>query len=308
MAEAANNQAELARLELARLRGIVLEAYPELAASRFTLSSAGWDSVALDVDDRLIFRFPRRPDVETSLRREAAILARVRRATSVRVPDLHLHEAPCTFTVHEKIPGGHLLAAEYNLLKNGARRRLAAELAILFAELHQLDPREMQALGAPVWPGWPAQQHLEQALPILPAHLHGWAKQATKDWLALPPDPHGQTFGFFDAHGWNMAFDHDAQKLNGVYDFGDARIAGVHHEFMHICITSADLARLTAVEYAFLTGRVIDLRRVDLGVSVLLLGELQAAHPDENGPGDARLPAVADWAAGGIAPDLRTAA
>ncbi len=40
-------------------------------------------------------------------------------------------------------------------------------------------------------------------------------------------------FGYFDGHGWNMAFDHEQGVLNGVYDFADAAIGPRSREFVY---------------------------------------------------------------------------
>lgn len=37
----------------------ILAGFPELAGATFSLATAGWHSIAVDVDDRLIFKFPR---------------------------------------------------------------------------------------------------------------------------------------------------------------------------------------------------------------------------------------------------------
>ena len=45
---------------------------------------------------------------------------------------------------------------------------------------------------------------------------------------AMPPDPLGTVYGFFDGHGWNMAFDHARGRLNGIFDFGDSGFGPLH--------------------------------------------------------------------------------
>ena len=48
-----------AGMDLDALRSILTDAFPELSGSEFIIHTAGWDCVAVDVDDRLIFKFPR---------------------------------------------------------------------------------------------------------------------------------------------------------------------------------------------------------------------------------------------------------
>src|SRR5690606_118402 len=105
--------------------------------------------------------------------------------------------------------GEHLLTAQYERLPPGARERLAADVALFFSELHALDHAAMRGAGAgPIGSWLPPGDILRQAWPLLPQALHGVATRTVEAWRDLPPDPRGATYGHFDSHGWNMAFDH----------------------------------------------------------------------------------------------------
>ncbi len=75
-------------------------------------------------------------------------------------------------------------------------------------------------------------------------------------------------FGYFDGHGWNMAFDHEQGVLNGVYDFADAAIGPVSREFTYSNLTAPDLTNRMIPIYEALSGRRIDRRTVALRTSV----------------------------------------
>ena len=59
-------------------------------------------------------------------------------------------------------------------------------------------------------------------------------------FAALPADD--EITGYFDGHGWNMAFDHEHGVLNGVYDFADGGIGPRHQEFCYANFVSPDLS------------------------------------------------------------------
>ena len=103
-------------------------------------------------------------------------------------------------------------------------------------------------------------------------------------WRDLPPDPHGVTYGFFDGHGWNMAFDHSAHRLNGVYDFADSGFGALQQDFIYSNFVARDLTERTISAYETLTGRSIDRERVELLSGVLRLTELAevAQEPDRH--------------------------
>lgn len=98
-----------------------------------------------------------------------------------------------------------------------------------YAELHRLPPARMRAVGAlPVRPWESPAAMRRRALPLLPAAWRERAERLVREYAKLPADPLGSIFGFFDGHGWNMAFDSEAGRLNGVYDFADAGIGPLH--------------------------------------------------------------------------------
>lgn len=281
---------------LEALRAIIVEQFPKHAGARFTLLSEGWDSVAVDMDDRVIFKFPRHPRGEAALRREVAILGAVGGAVSMSVPSLTLFETPQTFSRHDKIRGEHLVTAQYENLDKTARQALGEALGQFYAELHTIDPAVAAAAGAqPVETWLEADDILRLTAPVLPPDLVPFARKTMDRWRDLEPDPYGAIYGFFDGHGWNMAFDHESARLNGVYDFADSGIGPLHQEFIYSNLISADLTERIIASYEVLTGRTIDRERVDLLTATHRLWELavEAHLPDHV---DALVAAAAAWA------------
>jgi hypothetical protein len=253
----------------------IVTSFPDLAPSSFVLEATGWDSVAIDVDDRLIFKFPRHPEAQTALLREASLLAAIRPHLSLVVPNLRIIPGTPLFSMHEKLPGKHLVSADYDLLPEVVREQLASKLGRFYAELHRLSITQMQNAGAmPIKP-WQVPEAIRlQALPLLPSDLRIIAAQAITAFEALPPDPYGTTYGFFDGHDWNMAFDEVQQQLNGVYDFADSGIGSLHQEFIYSNFISPDLTERIITCYEAITMRQIDRQRVILLTGVHRLSEL----------------------------------
>ena len=252
--------------------------------------------MAVDVDDRLIFKFPRHADGEAGLRLEARILQLVADSVTMPVPRLTLFDHPRLFSRHDKIPGEHLLTAEYEVLDAPDKQDLAERMGQFHAELHAIELAAARHAGAEPLPPWSdAEQILQRAWPVLPESLRGFAERTMAQWAALAPDPHGARYGFFDGHGWNMAFDHERRRLNGVYDFGDSGIGPLHQEFIYSSLISPDLtARIIAV-YERHTGLPIDRDRVAVLTGTHRLWELaEEAHLPEHVPD--LVASVADWA------------
>lgn len=266
--------------DITHFRSIITRVLPELADATFRPLTMGWHSIAIDVGDRLIFKFPRHAEAELALRREAGILAAVRPRIAMRVPELELFEAPRLFSCHEKIPGEHLLAEDYQRLPATAREHLAEELALFYAQLHDLDADLMSQAGAAAILPWQSADAIRsKALPLLPSG-HRICERTISAYESMSPDPLGTTYGFFDGHGWNMAFDHVQERINGVYDFADSGFGPVHQDFVYASFSSLQLMYMIAERYAGTTGRLVDLERIGVLAGMHRLSELAELADD----------------------------
>ncbi len=279
----------------AHLRDAILKEFPELAAARLEVLGEGWDSTAIDADDELVFKFPRHEIARAALVKEAALLAVVRPALTMPVPDLCLHDGPPLFSSHQKIHGQHLLSADYAALPEVARERLAAAIAQFYAELHLLPVDRMTTAGAtPIVPWQSPAAMRSAALPALPVELRHAAAEIISAYERLPADPLGMVYGFFDGHGWNMAFDHSAQRLNGIYDFADSGLGSRHQEFVYTNLISPDLTERVVRAYEVHTGLPLDRRRIAILTGAHRFSELaELAHDTTHAP--AMVQAAVEW-------------
>lgn len=285
-------------LSLEQLRDIIVAAYPETRKGRFRLMTQGWDSVAVDVDDRLIFKFPREAHAEAALLMEARLLEVIRPAVDMPVPELTMHETPRIFSRHVKLAGEHLLTEHYDALGEADRQRLADRLGLFYAQLHAIDPALLRAAGAgPVESIATAEEIAPHALPLLPDHLRPLAERTLTAWAELPSDPYGQIYGYFDGHGWNMAFDHASATLNGVYDFADSGFGPLHQEFIYSSFISPELTERIVGRYETETGKRLDRERIHLTTGAHRLWELaqEAGNPETHAT---MIASVGAWAAG----------
>jgi aminoglycoside phosphotransferase (APT) family kinase protein len=259
-------------------RAAIVAVRPDLANLPMVLHARGWDSDAVEVAG-WIFKFPKRPEAIERLRLEARTLALVRPRVPLNVPDLRLHKAPLLFSEHRMIPGTIIETRDYDVLTERQKQAMAARLAGFYAALHAIPVAEASAIGVGPKPGWPPA---EVVLPLLaerlPAELHDYARRAFAAYAALPSED--EIFGYFDGHGWNMAFDHERGVLNGVYDFADAGIGPRSREFTYSNLTSDDLTIRIVAAYNKITGRRIDLRTVAIRTAVQTLAELAEADSD----------------------------
>jgi hypothetical protein len=260
--------------DLARYRALIISRLPQLAGAQFVTVAAGWDSVALE-HDGLIFKFARNERARERLRREVALLTHLRPRITMPLPQPVLFDGEEPFTEHRRIPGEKLLADDYLMLGEGARNALATRMAQLYAELHQLPLARMQQVGAVAVDPWMSpQQILDQALPRLPRGYKGWARKVVAAYRRLSIAGDELVYGYFDGHGWNMAFDFTTGTLNGVYDFADSGFGSRHRDLSYSNWISADLTLRIIARYEELTHRRVDRDMVMLYTSALRLAEL----------------------------------
>lgn len=155
----------------------------------------------------------------------------------------------------------------------------------------------MAAAGAGPVEEWGTTEEIgAEALPALTPELRPMAEHVLSAYDRLPAEPHEAIYGFFDGHGWNMAFDHDRQRLNGIYDFADSSIGPLHQEFVYSSFVSPDLTTRLVSAYEELTGLALDPRRITILTGMHRLWELaELADDPEHRPTMVR--SFADWVA-----------
>lgn len=137
-------------ISVSELEELINRQFPSLAPSRAVLLGTGWDNWAYCVNDRYVFRFPRRqiavPLIEREVRLMAFIAARVRLAVPVplyvgRADSLY----PWPFAGHELIPGRTACVADLN---ESQRSQIAPVLAEFLRSLHSIPAELALAQGA----------------------------------------------------------------------------------------------------------------------------------------------------------------
>lgn len=266
----------------AAYRAAILAVRPDLAAAPMVAHTAGWDSLGVEAGDYL-FKFPKTPIAESRLRREVKYLDLIRPRVPLRIPELRIHDQPLTFSEHRMIPGRILVTKEYDVLSELQRELMAAELGRFYAALHAIPVAEAKAAGAIQIPDWPDDDMIiRHAAPVIPPDLHGWMLKVLAAYAGMRHDTDLVT-GYFDGHGWNMAFDHVHGVLNGVYDFADGGVGPRQREFCYGNLISPDLTTRTIAHYEAITGRTIDRRTVMLHTAVQKLSEAQDFGDDASG-------------------------
>ncbi len=134
-------------------RQVIEVSVPRLRVETCKLHLSGWDSVALEVNDALIFRFPRpnRPDVEEQLEKERALLPELANVLPLPIPQFaYIGDAPSgsgrRFVGYRKIDGVELRGDDLTMIEI---EPIAHQLAEFLSRLHAFPVERAVQLGLP---------------------------------------------------------------------------------------------------------------------------------------------------------------
>ncbi len=219
-------------LDAALVQRLIAGQFPAIELKRLRRLAEGWDNSVWLVDERWVFRFPRRSLAVAGVRREMALLNRLAPLLPLPIPEpVHLGRPadgyPWPFFGSPAIPGREIADAA---LSDASRAALAGLLATFLRTLHsdelahRLDPRHELATDpfgrADMRRRVPAALERLEEVELLglwrrPASLDGWL-HAARD---LPDRPnscvvHG------DLHLRHVLVD-ACGRPTGVIDWGD---------------------------------------------------------------------------------------
>jgi len=203
-------------------------AYPRLQFDRARLDLDGLVNDVVILDEAWVFRFPKDDWAREVLQHEARVLALARRRVSLPLPELELHPS---FAAYRMIPGRALFREDIFSRSEPEQEALAEVLGTFLRELHSISAAE--AAQYEIGPSGAARTldhwrelytRVEQELfPLLMAHQRQWVRRrfapVLEGELSLEHTPvlvHG------DLGQYHLLYDPQANRLNGVIDFGTA--------------------------------------------------------------------------------------
>ncbi|MCF3935751.1 phosphotransferase [Acuticoccus sp. M5D2P5] len=233
---------------------------PDLDGLARTVCPDGWDSLAIEVAG-VIFRFPRSEGAGARLLTEPPALDFLAPHVALAVPRVRIHTSPVLFSEHDKIDGAPIDPGAYARLDAPSRDRLAEDLAAFYRAAHTLSTEAALAAGVARVRIWPSYEAIAVAVrPHLSPDLMAYAR-ATLD-RAATYGPDTAVVGHFDTHGWNMAYDHAAGRLAGLFDFAGAGVGDLHRDLSYPAFVHPDLVARIVARYRAIGPHPVDLTRI----------------------------------------------
>jgi aminoglycoside 2''-phosphotransferase len=129
---------------------LITRHYPQLPVYKATPIQTGWDSFVLEIDNRYMFRFPRRLEVKPNIEKELCLLPELEKNLPLAVPHFEFiwwddPQPENCFVGYQKIPGTPLTKP---LLESKLVRR---QLSEFLSSLHAFPPWRAASLRVPVF-------------------------------------------------------------------------------------------------------------------------------------------------------------
>lgn len=231
-------------MDVAVYKEIIEAAFPALHVETCKLHAGGWDSVALEVNDALIFRFPRpnRPDVEEQLEKERALLPELAKALPLPIPQFaYIGDGPQgsgrRFVGYRKINGVELRDGDLAAAQSGP---VAQQLGAFLSCLHRFPVERaiqlgLEAVSADDWRRNYQARYERVCAGVLPLLGEPARARAAALWEGfLTNEAH---FAFRpvlihrDLNGDHILYDAARGRIAGIIDWGDMSIGDPAMDF-----------------------------------------------------------------------------
>lgn len=283
--DTANTKAVIKQYDKKAISEVLNREIPDLLINSINIIETGWEHLVAEVNEDLIFRFPRERRAVANLEREKKLLDYLKNHISLPIPDYRYFGTDIAFVGYRKIPGVHLNQQLYAGLDVDVRLNIANTLAHFFTQLHHSVSKE-RALQMGYAKIIRPLEEIESSLrsPAVPVYIEKMIQEAIVYAKKDLSKEQNLVFIHQDVNGDNSAFNPTTEQITGIFDFSDTGIAPYSWDFAELFFIDPELANLTAEIYAKmnnvpspLIGGAADyiLRKATLIVEARKKGDLQ---------------------------------
>ncbi len=236
-------------------KAVVLEKFPEFNGSFLLGDSSGWDNFAVYVDNKYIFRFPKREDALRQIKQEVEVLNNIQHKlpNDIQVPHYLASELQrdYPFVYYKMIQGIPLSLELYQKLSDSEKDQLAQNIATFLNILHGAESTSCSSLRKV-----DAQSHYRDLYQQITKKCFKYlnAQERTKSEYLFANyfnHPEWRRFEPTVVHG-DLSENHILLSRNGigVIDFGDTSIFDPAIDLSWFYIFDEDLFRNVLSRYS----------------------------------------------------------
>lgn len=259
------------KFDLRTVRDVIAGDFPDVKIESIKLIENGWDNVVAEINKLFIFRFPKNFDgseyrgIGKNFDREIKILNFLNGKISLAIPKIEFIGKTFAYTGYKKIPGDDLTQEVFGSLNEKQKEKLIFDLANFLREIHNaIGIEEARAMGVDDANPMFYFDLIKDKLPrkINDPRVFDFIDRMCGECEEMTKEKTETVFLYNDLHTENMAFDAEAKKLNGIFDFGDTMIGDINMDFSPLYRFDPYFMKAVAENYQKLTNRTLNLRRM----------------------------------------------
>lgn len=214
--------------------------FPRLNIFSIKKTGEGDNSEAFVINEKYIFRFPKREDVKNQLKKETDILPKIRKHLSLAIPDFKFISPTLSFAAHSKISGIPLSFKSYYSLEKKFQVSIQRSLRNFLTQLHGVPLAGLQNCGLEVMDMkeeysasffntkqfiYPNISHAKRTMI---SHSFGAYLNDATNFNYQPALIHN------DLSKDHILFEPATSRLSGIIDFGDMAIGDPDYDYMYL--------------------------------------------------------------------------
>ncbi|MDQ2719595.1 MAG: aminoglycoside phosphotransferase family protein [Bacteroidota bacterium] len=122
-----------------KIRKIIHSEFPDFFISSIKKIGEGDNSKAFLIDKNYIFRFPKREEVKQDIKKEIAVLPKIKSFLTLAIPDFKFISKEISFVGYKSIHGEFLTPDIYSSLGSKNQIKIQKSLALFLNQLHESD-------------------------------------------------------------------------------------------------------------------------------------------------------------------------
>lgn len=200
--------------------------FPKITFKHSRILTNGWDNVAIILDNKIIFRFPRKRQIPQFKRELAVNPLLAKRFSSISIPNYIYTPKDCSFTGYSMLQGKSISPKQFRKFSFEQKKKIAKQLAAFLRELHSFPVATARKCGViDAWSDVDARKYYDEHA------INAYKKMSKKDNLLLKGLIHkyDKRYKFEPTVShqdltWDNMLISSQRTVAGVIDFGDVQI------------------------------------------------------------------------------------
>lgn len=225
------------------IKRIIKYEFPLFDVSMIKKIGEGDNSKAFLLNQNYIFRFPKRNEVKQNLKKEIAVLARIRNQFNLEIPNIEFVSKDINFVGYKIIKGEFITFEIYNSLPMEFQLQIQKSLSEFLSQFHStnltmLKDCELETMNLKE----EYSDNFENVQKIIFPNISRQNRELIEQLFAAYLNNHKNfeykpTLIHNDFSTDHILIDISSKKITGIIDFGDIAIGDPDYDFMYLLDT-----------------------------------------------------------------------